>query len=355
MQQHVAIPSHSDYVKELKEILPEAAFEAVPGRLWLVLLHLLIVGASYFAFRCTSSIFAFAAISLLIGHSMGCIAFSAHELSHNAIVRVHALRYPLEVFLWGINLIPATIWKRVHNQSHHAHTNTLRDPDRRFLQSEKSTVTTLYSRLLYPNRSTLRWNVLVAFHFVPYILRNILAAFYPNSSKPAVVPFKPTFTPLQRTAILGELCVIVVIQVGIFYAVGARWDAYVWASPVAALITSSVVMAYIFTNHFLKPLTPTPDPLACTTSVIVWPVFDVLHSHFSYHIEHHLFPSMNSDFYPALSKLVQEKWPHKYHRISIGEAWRALWKSDEFLADTVTASYPENSHPVSANSLHNEA
>jgi fatty acid desaturase len=325
--------SHSDYVKTLRGQLPARAFAAAPRKLWTMLAHLLIIGASYMGFRITSSTLVFLLLSLIIGHSMACLAFLAHELSHNAIVRSPPLRYCLEIFFWGINLIPATVWRRVHNQTHHVYTNTQSDPDRPFLNCEESRLTRLYSRLFYPHRDTLRWNPLVACHFVPYILRNTVAAFYANRSKPEVVPFKPIYTPKQRTSIITEVAAIVCIQVAIFHIVGSSWLAYLSASPIAVLVASAVVMAYVFTNHFLNPLEEDMDPLAATTSVVVFSFWDRLHSNFSYHTEHHLFPQVNSDFYPQISGLLQQQYRDRYHRVCIGAAWRSLWIGEAFKSD----------------------
>jgi fatty acid desaturase len=334
------LTSHSDYAKELRRVLPAEAFAAAPRKLWLLFAHLLIIAGGYIGFCNTSSLLIFAILSLLIGHSMACIAFLAHELSHNTIVRYRPLRYCLEVFFWALNLIPATVWRRVHNQTHHVHTNTPEDPDRQFLASEESFITRWYSRIFYPHRHTLRWNPLVAFHFVPYILRNTIAAFYPNSTKPALVPFKPSYTFKQRVSIFFELAVIVGVQIGIFHIVGARWVAYFWASPIVVLLTSAVVMAYVFTNHFLNPLGEINDPLAATTSIVVSPLFDRLHSNFSYHTEHHLFPQMNSDFYLQVSKLLEQQYPGRYHRVPIGEAWHTLWTGEEYVPNSTNETQP---------------
>jgi len=295
-----------------------------------MLAHLLILIVGYFSLLKTSSIPISAMISVIIAHSMACIAFLAHELSHNTIIRFRPFRYCLEVFFWALNLIPATVWRRVHNQTHHVHTNTPQDPDRRFLNSEESVLTRWYSRLFYPHRHIIRWNPLVAFHFVPYILRNTIAAFYPNSTKPTLVPFKPLYSPRQRIKVMTELIVIVGIQVGVFHAVGSRWTAYLWASPIAVLFTSAIVMAYIFTNHFLNPVGAFTDPLAATTSVVVHPIFDRLHSNFSYHTEHHLFPQMNSDYYPQVSELLRQHYRGRYHRLRIAEAWSNLWAGEAY-------------------------
>jgi fatty acid desaturase len=323
----------SDYARELRALLPPGAFAASPRRLLPLAAHLLVVVAGYLGCRYASSAGVYLLLALVIGHSLACVGLLAHDLSHNCILRPGPLRYLLEVPVWAINLVPATVWHRVHNQTHHVHTNTPDDPDRPFLLSERSWPVRLYARLLYPHRRTLRWNPLVAFHFVPYIVRNIAAAFYPGAGKPDVVPFKPAYTPGQRVRVVFELAVIVALQLGIFLAVGSRWEAYLWASPAAVLVTSAVIMGYIFTNHFTNPLGEITDPLAATTSVVVPPVLDRLHSNFSYHTEHHLFPQMNPHYYPEVSRLLREKYPARYHRVPILVAWRALWTGEEFVPD----------------------
>jgi len=340
MQQRSQFASPSEYVNELRTLLPAEAFATAPRKLYWLFAHLVIVISGYLGIRNSSSVIVFAVLALLIGHSMACIAFLTHELSHNIIIRRRSLRYVLEVFFWALNLIPATVWRRVHNQTHHMHANTVKDPDRQFLESEERVSTRCYSRVFYPHRNTLRWNPVVAFHFVPYIVRNIVAAFYPNSSKPALVPYKPLYTSKQRISIVVELLVILGIQVVIFEAVGSRWPAYLWASPAVVLITSAIVMTYVFTNHFLNPLVERADPLATTTSIIVPRLCDRLHSNFSYHTEHHLFPHMNSEFYPALSMLLRERHSDRYRRVPILQAWQSLWTGNEHVC------YPERNKKV---------
>jgi fatty acid desaturase len=217
------------------------------------------------------------------------------------------------------------VWRRVHNHLHHAGPNVLGDPDRRFLASEASIFTGWYTRTFYPNRRSPRWNPLVGFHYIPYIIRNTIAAFYPRAMKPAIVPAKPTYTTAQRRAICFELVMLGMLQSTVFYVAGGTWPRYFFASPIAFLVTSSVVMAYIFTNHFLNPICPYDDPLANATSVVVPHVFNLLHSNFSYHTEHHLFPNMNSEFYPLLSRLLRDHYADRYQRVSIFHAWKCLW------------------------------
>src|SRR5687768_10704119 len=294
-QNSAALNYHS-----LRTLLPKEAFNPNARKLVWAGAHLAMIGLCLVALGKTEASAFRALISIVIGHSMACLAFIAHELSHGSIVRSRAVIYPLELLFWGLNCIPPTVWRRVHNHSHHGHANTPIDPDRRFLAAEETPVCRWYTLLFYPQRGSSRFNPLVALHFVPYIVRNIIAAFW-SGPKLAIVPFVPSYTWRQRFAILFELTIIGSLQYLIFISVGS-FSKYIFAGPVALCVTSAVVMCYVFTNHFLSPVSETADPLDGTTSVIVNPLFDHLHQNFSYHTEHHFFPRMNSAYYPLLSR-----------------------------------------------------
>jgi fatty acid desaturase len=297
--------------------------------------YLALAVSAYLAFRLTSSVLVYALLSIFIGHTLACIGFLAHELAHGAIIRARLPRYLFEYFFWALVLIPATVWKRVHNHTHHAHANTPRDPDRAFLRSEKSPLTRWYTRMFYPNNRGLRWNPLVAFHLIPYIVRNVVTSFYSPPAKPSFVPARPSYSARQRLAVVSEIFGMIILQGCIFVAVGRSWFAYLWASPIAYLITSTVTMAYIFTNHFLNPISETNDPVLGSTSVTVPPVFDSLHENFSFHTEHHLFPSMNSDFYPFVASALGKRFPDRYNRLGLLDAWKRLWHGEEFISHTL--------------------
>ena len=326
---------HSEYVNALRCQLPSRAFAAAPQKLWMVLGHLIIVLASYLGIRYSPFIAYDALLSLVIAHSFICIAFLAHELSHNAIIRNRSIRYPLEVLLWGLNAIPATMWQRLHNHSHHIQGNTIRDPDRYFVKSELqppgSPVRRWYAKLCFPHRSNPMWNPLVWFHFITYIARHLIAFCYPGNRIPSIVTHKPAYTRPQRFRILIELVCIALLQYAIYEIVGARWQSFIWASPIALLFTSVFIMAYIWTNHYLHGLREIHDPVGSSTSVIVHPFFDILHCHFSYHTEHHIFPTMNSDYYPLVSDLLSERYPDRYHRLPIREALRQVFQNEQYI------------------------
>jgi fatty acid desaturase len=264
------------------------------------------------------------------GHSTACLALLAHELSHNAILKRSSLRRMLEVFLWGLNFIPATLWDEVHNRTHHVETNTPRDPDRRWLAEEAGPMQAAYTKVLYPNGTAgkSRRNPLVFVQFLGYISRNILAAL--SGSDWGTLPATPSYTRRERWRIAGEMIVILMIQTALFWLVG--WDVlrYLCVGPLPLLAASAVVMTYVFTNHFLNPIHDHSDPIRGSTSVIVPKCVDWVHLNFSYHTEHHIFPGMSSTHYPALSRAINDLYPEIYNRVSLGTAWRQLWRSDAY-------------------------
>jgi fatty acid desaturase len=328
--QSISLP---ECIRRLQPLLPDQAFAPCPRKLLYQAIHFLLIIGGYVVIGSTADWRVWILCSLVVGHSIACTGFFAHELSHKTIVRNPRMLYMLEVLCWGLHLISPTVWRRVHNQTHHIYNNTHADPDRLFFKSEACTSTYWYSRIFHPNAESPRWNFLVFFHFLPYIFRNTVAAFYSNKTKPTLVPAKPAYTAGDRIRVGLELLAILFLQYGIFIFIGDSFARFFFASPIALLITSSIVMSYILTNHLLNPLSNRSDPFMSTTSVVVYRIFDRLHLNFSYHTEHHLFPRMNSDYYPILSNLLTELYGDRYRRIDFGDAWNRLWKIQIYAAD----------------------
>ena len=335
-------PSHklttrAEYVSHLKKMLPPEAFVPVRSKLWQIAAHFIVLGIAFYAMRVCPYWIGRFLLAAIIGHALTCLVFLAHELSHGAIIKRSPMRYALEIVLWGLNVVPVTMWQKVHNQLHHVHANTLQDTDRFYLKREFEApggrMRSWYTRFFFPHRKTSRWNLGVGFHFITYIVRHLTAVFYPGESRPAVVTNKPKYTNAERLRICFEVLAIVAMQVGIYYAVGGNWSAWIWASPVALLFTSTFAMSYIWTNHYLHELDEFHDPVLGSTSVEVHPVFDKLHNNFSFHTEHHLFPSMSADYYPLVCQLLKENFADRYHRLRFSEAWQQLWRREAYLKD----------------------
>ena len=320
---------HAEYVRLLKPLLPQSAFEPAPRKLIPAGIHMMVIVAGWLSFRFVRPVY-WPILTIVIGHSLACLAFLAHELSHRSIIRDSKMIRRLELLFWGLNFFPPTLWDKLHNESHHARPNTTEDPDRRFLLCEKSPATAAFGAIFFPHKG-LKYNVLCLMQFVTYILRHAVAVFYIGGKKPSVNTYKPKYAKADRLKIFGEILLIALLQWVVFLAVGRSWPAYILASPLAIVFTSAVVMIYVFTNHFLNPLGDGTDPVKATTSVIVPILFDRMHFNFSYHTEHHLFPNMNSEYYPALSRLLAERFGQDYNRILIKSAWSQLWRLNSFV------------------------
>jgi fatty acid desaturase len=179
--------------------------------------------------------------------------------------------------------------------------------------------------LLTPNR-TLKYNVLCMLYWVTWTFRHVIAVFYGEHTKPGFAQAKPRYSTDDVLRIAFELVFIVAAQIGIWKLVG-HGLAYFWVSIVPTLVASALVSWYFFTNHGLKPVGDGSDVLAATTSVTVPKLCNILHSNFSYHTEHHLFPAMNPKYYPLVREQLRQRFPEQFHCIPIGEAWTGLWNS----------------------------
>jgi fatty acid desaturase len=317
--------NNSEYVRVLMPSIPREAFEACPRKLIDFAICLTICIACWSSFRMVPKDYWFA-LALVIGMCLTCIAFQAHDVSHRSVVRHRFLSYPIEVLMWALVFVPATVWSREHRY-HHIATNTVDDPKRRFLKSETSVTTAAYGAIFYPHKG-LKYNILCIFYFLTTNARFTIAAFYPGRSKPRIVPSKPVYSTADKLKILFELFVIAAIQVGIFLLTGHKT---IMAYLIPIVMVSAWTSVYFFTSHSLKPLRTDADVLEGTTSTIVPRIVDRLNSNISYHSEHHLFPHMNSNYYPLVSSLIQKHFPEAYQRIPMTAAWSQLWKLPLFI------------------------
>jgi hypothetical protein len=107
MPSNVEIPTslitHSEYVRRIKPLLPKAVFSPSTHQLWIAAVHLLVIASSYLLLRRSHALIVCPTTSIVVGHSLGCLAFIAHDVSHNAVVRKKTVRHLLEMLLWGLN------------------------------------------------------------------------------------------------------------------------------------------------------------------------------------------------------------------------------------------------------------
>jgi len=321
--------SYSEFEK-LREQIPLKAFSPAPQKLLIIIGHLIIIVASYICIRHSFHFIFDMLLSVIIGHSFACLAFLAHELSHNAIINNRYLRYPLETFLWSLNLIPATIWLRVHNHKHHDYWKAIN-----YFQAERDECH-LQMPIFGPMNG--RFDSWADLHNIGgvwalvkeiknlllYVVRNLIDVCFPTSGLSSSLWHRIVYSRVDRLFIAIEIISIALIQLGIYKVVGGQLRSFVWASPVSLTFAFVFAMAYVLTNHQTQNDAEINHPITACTSVIVPTFFDTVHLNFSYHTEHHIFPSMNSDYYPLVSELLRERYPNLYERLPVTKAWRQI-------------------------------
>jgi len=101
--------------------------------------------------------------------------------------------------------------------------------------------------------------------------------------------------------------VMLVFWFALGLAVGAYGSMLVIVLPM--MVANAIIMSYIATNHLLLPSNTVSNPLDDSMSVTTHPVLDRVHFNFSYHVEHHLFPTMSPKFAPLVRAKLQQFVP----------------------------------------------
>ncbi|NJO76538.1 MAG: fatty acid desaturase, partial [Leptolyngbyaceae cyanobacterium RM1_406_9] len=157
--------------------------------------------------------------------------------------------------------------------------------------------------------------------------RNLTSVLLFNRKDVDYVPAAFTVSVRERWAIAQEILLISMLHLSII--------AYLNFEPVKLILSYFLPIAigyagamfYIFTNHMLCQMTSINDPLVNSVSLKIPKLFDVLHLNFSYHTEHHIFPGINSDYYPVVQKLLQTYHPKRFNLLEAREVWRLLMQT----------------------------
>src|SRR5258707_8332788 len=113
----------ANYAKELRDDLPAESFQRNPARLWWLPAHLALVGGVACTLLTTDIHWGLRLLlSVVIGHSYGCLMYLAHEILHGSVVKSSRLQN----WISGVCMLPYCIgpahWKAWHNRAHHGHT-----------------------------------------------------------------------------------------------------------------------------------------------------------------------------------------------------------------------------------------
>lgn len=333
---HLPLMTAAEYRRALRPLLPPGALQPSFRAVYTLVLAVACTYASYVPLAYMPS----RAWALVFGPVAGvCLAsalFAAHDVSHGSSVRHRLLRYSAEVLAFSPFLLSATAWQRFHNGIHHRHTSTLNDSDRLPSPHEQSPALDRLLKWMVPQEGGSVWTPLMGAHSLLYSALIAFWTLFPGSSPNG--PNKATpVTRTTRARVLVELGLMLVAQSVIYRLCGSDLGTFMIAAGLSLFTASSIANAYIYTNHFLNPISPSVDPVIGSTSVVVPRWLDWLHSHFSHHTEHHLYPGMASRHYPLVRQLLLEHYPERFNCLPIADVYRLLMRSGPYASVRGTA------------------
>ncbi|MDJ0703396.1 MAG: fatty acid desaturase [Leptolyngbyaceae cyanobacterium MO_188.B28] len=335
--------SQGMYVKKLRPFLPTEAFAPDPSKLVILLINLaiLMLGwgiAAQLRHWPLTLLWLYVPLAIVMGNSVIVLLFSSHDLMHGSVIRNPRLTRFLSLLGLSMLWMPPTLWKAVHNRVHHSTTNDLGDPDRNFLHQQPKTWGKWIQDLFVPSAEVnpLGLTIGMATAWGVYSFRNLTSVLLFNSESVDYVPAAFTVSAKARWAIAREFVVIFLIHLSIcaFLQFDLLKLALGYFLPIG--IGYSGLIFYIYTNHLLCPMTSVNDPLINSVSIRVHPLLDQLHLNFSYHTEHHIFPGMNSDYYPMVQELLKTHYPNRFNLLGAGEAFRLLMQTPRHYKDENT-------------------
>lgn len=308
-------------------------FVPQPARAWAMLpLMAVALAATFTIIAFDLPWYAMLALAVVAGNNYGAGMLLGHECLHGSVVRQRWLQDALATVGLGTLLMSPSLWRVWHNIVHHGKTNNpMLDPDhfgtlRRYNQMKSTRVV----NWLAPGSGS-PMSYFFMFYWLTFHTQIVLWI----SSK-----HLPQFQMLNRRRAVIETFAFLAFWLGV------GWLAGPWKSLFAVLLPilfgNFVVMMYLSTNHFMRPLTITNDALDNTMSVETFPLFDRLHFYFSHHVEHHMFPRVSSKFYPELRVWLKREVPDRYVCPSHLTALSYLFRTPRVYLDSKTLIDPRD-------------
>jgi fatty acid desaturase len=270
-----------------------------------------VVAATLYIVHDTPGTLALLGLSLVIGVTFAALVFLGHEVLHGAVVRGKGARHVVGWISFLPFAVSPRLWVAWHNRVHHGNANLAGvDPDAypTLLEYRSSGTVRAITDWFSIGRGRVRG------------LSSLLVGFSIQSFHMLLVAGRRGYLGAQqhRLALL-ETALGAAIWTTLLVVLGPRNFLFACAIPI--VIANVIVMAHIFTNHSLSPLTDVNDPLSNSLSVTVPSWVDWLTLRFGFHVEHHLFPSMSSRHAVEVRKLLVSLWPERYQSMPL---WRAL-------------------------------
>ena len=333
MTDYMTPPTTEETRKQIKADLPADTFERQPQRaLWFIPLVATALAAGTAIIVVRPPWYLCVLLGLVMGQCFASMGFLSHEVLHGSVVKSKGLQYFLGYLGFAPMLVSPSLWRVWHNQIHHGKTNMGNsDPDSFGTVSrfEKAPSTRFVARLAPGSR---HWSSVFFFAY--------WFTFHGQVVLWIQAKYMRTFARFnrRRAIIDSAVCLALWITVGIL--AGPFYSLFVIAIPV--MLTNALVMGYIATNHFMRPMTKSNDPIENSMSVTTLPIIDRMHFNFSHHVEHHLFPNMSAKHAPRLRTWLEENENDRYVTPNHAFAIAYLYRTPRVYLDATTLCDPED-------------
>jgi fatty acid desaturase len=166
--------------------------------------------------------------------------------------------------------------------------------------------------------------------------RTTCSVLFFNRTDTEFTPAAFKVSAAERRSIALELLVVMSIHVLVISWIGLRPVPLMLGYFLPLWIGYAMSMTYIYTNHVLCPLTEDNDPLLSSLSLRLPAWIDLLHCNFSHHSEHHVFPGLNSNYYPHVRELLLKHHREQFNLMGAAQAWRLMLSTPRFYRDAKT-------------------
>ena len=300
--------------------MPAEAFRRVPARALLLPIHVVVVAVCTAAIVWAHGFAVRLALAMVLGVVFSCMGILGHEILHGSVVERLWLRRCLGAICIAPLGIGPVFWSFWHN-IHHANTqHPERDPD---------AWGTLDHFPLDRSMGFLRRFTNARTPLFPLLMAGGVTAH----ATALLFFMQKQMTRRQRVVTLAEFFVIWTFWLALGLCLG--WANFLFFLAIPLVTANVIVNSFVITNHFLNPLDTSGDPLASSLTVTVHPWLERLLLNFNYHVEHHLFPRMSSEYAPVVARLLREMWPDRYHSMPHGRALLAVWRTPRAYHDEV--------------------
>jgi fatty acid desaturase len=329
--------------RALRAALPADTFEPQPMRGVMAWLEIaLLIGGSAFIAVAHLPWWANLAASLVLGQLIVSISLAAHEAMHGSVFRSPRANRLLGTVGFLPILVTPDLWMAWHVQAHHGATNQAeRDPDAlmELAAYRQSWRARMRARMSPGHR---HWLSVASLLFMFTLQGQVF--LWSHCDDPAIrdrIALRRT-----RERILSTLWIAAWLAGAIAVGRDALW---VFAIPLAT--ANFTLMAYISTQHWVRPLVDADDPRTTTVSVHAPRLFDWWHFQFSYHQEHHLFPRMSHRFGRRVRAKLREIDASAIAVLPWGAALRAVFTTPALYRDAVTLAHEDGSDAVALAAL----